>query len=77
MAIAANIFTPNAQRTSTPDGRHLWVASGIAVLNPPFIGGPGADANPGAWRRIRPWNRHAPRSNVPPSSAAQQRVRRG
>jgi hypothetical protein len=51
MAIAANIFTPHEQRTTTTDGRHLWVGSGIAVLNPPFVGGPGADASPGAWRR--------------------------
>jgi hypothetical protein len=64
MAIGANIFTPHAQRTATTDGRTLWVGSGIAVLNPPFVGGPGADANPGAWRRdsleftIGPaWNR--------------------
>ena len=51
MAIGATVFTPNAQRIATTDGRHLWVGSGVAVLNPPFIGGPGADANPGAWRR--------------------------
>jgi hypothetical protein len=48
---SAFIVTPHELRTAIPGGRHLWVGSGIAVLDPPFVGGPGADASPGAWRR--------------------------